>query len=111
MASTSPSLGARRSKPLKPIPRLPLSAFSPPNSGTGERFPLPPSPGTVHPTSVYDASASISSIDALQGYSGALGNGLSTRLSGVVLSVPQQGVENLEQMYVIYLDRWLMDIN
>jgi hypothetical protein len=99
--STPTSLGSRRSKPAKPIPRLPLSAFSPPSSGTGERFPLPPSPTTVHPQAVYDASVTISSIDALTAYSAALGNSLSTRLSGVVVSVPESAVGSVDQMCVI----------
>ncbi|KAI0318460.1 hypothetical protein OF83DRAFT_1115887 [Amylostereum chailletii] len=51
----SPGVGARRKGP-KVLPKLPLSAFSPPNSGVSESFPLPPSPSTVHPDRVVDAS-------------------------------------------------------
>lgn len=98
--STTPSLNARRGKTAKPIPRLPPSAFSPPNSGTGERFPLPPSPATVHPQTVLDSSATISSIDALTAYSAALGSSLSGRLSGVVVSIPESSVESVDQLYV-----------
>ncbi|PVF95264.1 hypothetical protein CPB86DRAFT_711581 [Serendipita vermifera] len=103
MASTATeqgasNLGARRNKPAKPIPRLPLSAFSPPNSGTGEKFPLPPSPATVHPEAVYDASARISSIDALNGYSSTLGNALSSRLKGVVVSIPEDAVNSVDSL-------------
>ncbi|TFY60398.1 hypothetical protein EVG20_g7437 [Dentipellis fragilis] len=54
----SPGVGARRKGP-KTLPRLPLSAFSPPNSGVSESFPLPPSPSTVHPDRVVDASVSV----------------------------------------------------
>jgi hypothetical protein len=93
-------LSARRSKPAKPIPRLPLSAFSPPNSGVGEKFPLPPSPATVHPQAVCDASVIISSIDALTAYSTALGKSLSTRLSGVVVSVPESAIGSVDQLCV-----------
>ncbi|KAF8893959.1 hypothetical protein BD779DRAFT_1435577 [Infundibulicybe gibba] len=50
----SPGFGLRRKGPKAP-PRLPLSAFSPPNSGTSEAFPLPPSPSTVNPDFVVDA--------------------------------------------------------
>ncbi|KAF5370673.1 hypothetical protein D9758_002021 [Tetrapyrgos nigripes] len=51
----SPGVGLRRKGP-KALPKLPISAFSPPNSGTSEQFPLPPSPSTVHPESVIDAN-------------------------------------------------------
>jgi hypothetical protein len=109
MASTTTeqgaaSLDARRNKPAKPKPRLPLSAFSPPNSGTGDKFPLPPSPATVHPQVVYDASARIPSIDALNGYSSTLGNALSSRLKGVVVSIPEDAVDSVDSLYVISFD-------
>ncbi|KAF8557588.1 hypothetical protein OG21DRAFT_1406834 [Imleria badia] len=39
----------------KEIPRLPLSAFSPPNTGTSDTFPLPPTPSVVSPRGVVDA--------------------------------------------------------
>jgi hypothetical protein len=53
----SPGVGARRKGPKsKVLPTLPLSAFSPPNTGVSANFPLPPSPSTVHPDSVIDAS-------------------------------------------------------
>jgi hypothetical protein len=109
MASTATeqgasSLDARRNKPAKPKPRLPLSAFSPPNSGTGDKFPLPPSPATVHPQAVYDASARIPSIDALNGYSSTLGNALSSRLKGVVVSIPEDAVNSVDSLYVISFD-------
>jgi len=100
--STTTPLAARRNKPGKAIPRLPLSAFSPPNSGTGERFPLPPSPTTVHPQAVLDSSATISSIDALTAYSAALGTSLSGRLSGVVVSIPESAIGSVDQMFVKY---------
>ncbi|KIM30690.1 hypothetical protein M408DRAFT_328214 [Serendipita vermifera MAFF 305830] len=96
--SSNASLSARRNKPAKAIPRLPMSAFSPPNSGTGERFPLPPSPTTVHPTTVLDSSAAISSIDTLGTYTAALGTSLSSRLSGVVVSVPESAVGSVDQL-------------
>ncbi|KAF8265796.1 hypothetical protein EI94DRAFT_1803886 [Lactarius quietus] len=52
----SPGVGARRKGPKsKALPTLPPSAFSPPNTGVSDNFPLPPSPSTVHPDSVIDA--------------------------------------------------------
>jgi hypothetical protein len=51
----SPGVGARRKGP-KSLPTLPLSAFSPPNTGVSDSFPLPPSPSTVHPDRVVDVS-------------------------------------------------------
>jgi hypothetical protein len=50
--------GPRTRKGPKSLPKLPMSAFSPPNSGISENFPLPPSPSTVHPDVVVDASVS-----------------------------------------------------
>lgn len=94
----SSATAARRSnKPGKPTPRLPLSAFSPPNSGTGDKFPLPPSPGTVHPSSVFDGGISLTSIDDLGGYLDAAKAVHSDRLNGLVVSVPSDGLETLEQ--------------
>lgn len=39
----------------KEIPRLPLSAFNPPNTGTSDTFPLPPTPSLISPRGVVDA--------------------------------------------------------
>jgi hypothetical protein len=80
----SPGVGARRKGGLKAIPRLPLSAFSPPNSGTGEKFPLPPSPATVHPETVIDTAVAASD---LADWKARLGANLDNRISGVVLEL------------------------
>ena len=50
----SPGLGGKRKGP-KERPKLPLSVFTPPSTGTSDRFPLPPSPSVVHPTKITDA--------------------------------------------------------
>ncbi|KAJ7680429.1 hypothetical protein DFH06DRAFT_1031427 [Mycena polygramma] len=82
----SPGFGSRR-KGIKPT--LPLSAFSPPNSGTNERFPLPPSPSTVHPAVVVDAHVVVADGDpTLASWKKEAGQALGDRLGGVVLSLP-----------------------
>ncbi|KAJ6499994.1 hypothetical protein C8R47DRAFT_1109969 [Mycena vitilis] len=82
----SPGFGSRR-KGVKPT--LPLSAFSPPNSGTNERFPLPPSPSTVHPAVVVDAHVVVADGDpTLASWKKEAGQALSDRLGGIVLSLP-----------------------
>ena len=52
----SPSVGARR-KGAKVLPKLPLSAFTPPNTGTSDSFPGPPSPSTLRPAEIVDVYA------------------------------------------------------
>ncbi|KAJ7497398.1 hypothetical protein FB451DRAFT_1211335 [Mycena latifolia] len=84
----SPGVGMRRKGP-KALPRLPLSAFSPPNSGTSERFPLPPSPSTIHPEFVVDAHVVVDDPDAcLASWKKEAGQALGGRIGGVVLSLP-----------------------
>ncbi|KAJ7178428.1 hypothetical protein C8R43DRAFT_973391 [Mycena crocata] len=83
----SPNLGVRRKGPKAGLPRLPLSAFSPPNSGTSERFPLPPSPSTVHPEFVVDAHIVAADAD-LASWKKEAGKALAGRIGGVVLSLP-----------------------
>lgn len=96
----SPGVGLRRKGP-KTLPRLPLSAFSPPNSGTSERFPLPPSPSTVHPESVVDAHVVLSDEDlTLTQWKKEAGQVLGGRIGGVVLSLPEAGLEKAIAEYV-----------
>lgn len=87
-----PHVGLRR-KGLKTLPRLPLSAFSPPNSGTSEQFPLPPSPSTIHPEHVVDAHVVASAGDLVE-WKAQAGEVLGGRIGGVVLSL--QGKEESE---------------
>lgn len=83
----SPGFGLRR-KGLKAPPRLPMSAFSPPNSGTSERFPLPASPSALNPEKVLDAHVIISDDDAnLDNWKKAAGSAMGERIGGVVVSL------------------------
>lgn len=53
----SPGVAARRKGPKGHVlPTLPLSAFTPPNTGTSDQFPLPPSPSAINPEKVIDAN-------------------------------------------------------
>ncbi|KAJ6587025.1 hypothetical protein DFH09DRAFT_242963 [Mycena vulgaris] len=90
----SPGVGMRR-KGTKALPRLPLSAFSPPNSGTSERFPLPPSPSTIHPEFVVDAHVVVDDADpSLASWKKEAGKALGGRIGGVVLSLPATDPES-----------------
>lgn len=81
----SPGVGARRKGP-KILPTLPLSAFSPPSTGTGEQFPLPPDPDTVHPSSVIDAHVVTPSGD-LSTWHAEVDEALKERIGGTVVSL------------------------
>ncbi|PSR93878.1 hypothetical protein PHLCEN_2v4596 [Hermanssonia centrifuga] len=50
----SPGVGARR-KGQKSSPKLPPSAFTPPNAGTSDQFLLAPSPSSIQPVKIIDA--------------------------------------------------------
>lgn len=82
----SPGVGARRKKGPKTLPKLPPSAFSPPNTGTSDKFPLAPSPSTVHPDFVIDANVVVP-VSGLAGWSSQVGQVLGGRIGGVVLSL------------------------
>lgn len=79
------SIQGRRKGP-KQLPRLPLSVFTPPNSGTSDKFPLPPSPSTVHPENVVDAH--VVGDPGLQKWQNEAGGTLGSRAYGVVVSAP-----------------------
>jgi len=63
-------------------PTLPLSAFSPPNTGTSDRFPLSVSPSSLHPVRVVDTHV-LQSIDQ---WKTEAGSDLVSRTDAVVLS-------------------------
>ncbi|KAH9994944.1 hypothetical protein BJV74DRAFT_914501 [Russula compacta] len=87
----SPGVGARRKGP-KSLPTLPLSAFSPPNTGVSDSFPLPQSPSTVHPDRVVDGSVRGSILEWKEQTSGSLGG----RVSAVVVKANESELEGLE---------------
>ncbi|TFK54007.1 hypothetical protein OE88DRAFT_1654458 [Heliocybe sulcata] len=87
----STPFGARRKGP-KTLPKLPLSAFSPPNSGTSEKFPLPPSPSAVRPTSIIDAD-----VVSFSAWRGLTGEELESKIGGVVLSFQDQSSEEVQR--------------
>ncbi|KAI9456610.1 hypothetical protein F5148DRAFT_366928 [Russula earlei] len=87
----SPGVGARRKGP-KSLPTLPLSAFSPPNTGLSDSFPLPQSPSTVHPDRVVDASVRGSILEWKKQTNGPLAG----RVSAVVVKAGENELEGLE---------------
>ncbi|CCL99867.1 uncharacterized protein FIBRA_01892 [Fibroporia radiculosa] len=92
----SPSVGARR-KGAKPLPRLPLSAFTPPNTGTSDAFPLPPSPSTLLPKDLIDAYV-ISSEGDLSQWKNQAGPTVNGIAKGVVLSLSDRKSEDVEMV-------------
>lgn len=87
----SPGVGARRKGP-KSLPSLPASAFSPPNTGTSEQFPLAPSPSTLYPEKVIDAHVS-ENIDA---WTEDAGKKLEGTAEGIVVSLVGKKPEEVE---------------
>ncbi|KAI0305556.1 hypothetical protein B0F90DRAFT_1699027, partial [Multifurca ochricompacta] len=87
----SPGVGARRRGP-RSLPTLPLSAFSPPNTGVSDSFPLPSSPSTVHPDRVVDASVRGSILDWKKQVNGFL----KGRVGAVVVKASESELEGLE---------------
>lgn len=64
-------------------PTLPLSAFSPPNTGTSDRFPLSTSPSSLHPVRVVDTHV----LTSLDQWKIEAGNDLLSRTDALILSV------------------------
>jgi len=106
----TPLLGRRKGP--RQLPSLPLSAFTPPNSGTSDKFPLPPSPSTVHPENVVDAH--VVGDPELEKWQKEVGETLGSRAYGVIMSttadeakdVPKEkgGVKILSLMIPFVLD-------
>ena len=81
----SPGVGARRKGP-KTLPKLPLSVFTPPPTGSSDNFPRPPSPSTIHPEKVIDAHV-VSPGGDLSKWQQETGQVLSGKLAGAVVSL------------------------
>lgn len=92
MSSNPTPLQGRRKGP-KQLPSLPLSAFTPPNSGTSDKFPLPPSPSTVHPENVVDAH--VVGDPELEQWKKEAGETLGGRVYGVVMSTTADNAKDV----------------
>jgi hypothetical protein len=92
----------RRKGPI--IPLLPLSVFSPPNSGTSDRFPLPPSPSTVHPIDVVDAHVITPRGDLAQ-WKKETSLVMSGRIRGIVLSLSNSDPDDLSSVLAQFVPR------
>jgi hypothetical protein len=88
------SMSSKANRP--PKPRLPLSAFSPPNTGTSDSFPVPRSPTAVEPQSVIDANVIVYDSDlSLAQWKSETGQSLVTRIGGIVISLPGANLEEV----------------
>ena len=90
---------ATRRKDPKSLPRLPPSAFSPPNATPGDSFPLVPGSHSVHPAQIIDANVIINGDDInLTRWFREAGPNLSERIAGVVLTLAGSENDKLKDM-------------
>ncbi|KAJ3486756.1 hypothetical protein NLJ89_g11784 [Agrocybe chaxingu] len=87
-----PPTSTRRKGP-KDLPKLPLSVFTPPNTGTQESFQLPPSPSALHPAQVIDANVVSKDVHYAQ-WKKDSSPALTEKIKGVVLALPAEELEN-----------------
>ncbi|KAH9940393.1 uncharacterized protein BXZ73DRAFT_88651 [Epithele typhae] len=92
----SPSVGMRRKGP-KPFPTLPLSAFTPPNTGISDQFPRAPSPSAMQPFEIVDAHVLAPTGD-LAGWTAQAGQTLGGRTRGVVVSLQATAPTDVEKI-------------
>ncbi|KAG6879670.1 hypothetical protein C0992_013206 [Termitomyces sp. T32_za158] len=94
MSSIAPPTSLKGARQRPPKPRLPLSAFSPPNSASGDTFQLPPSPTTTHPKAIIDANVIIAGAVDFSTWKHEAGSILGARADGLVLSLPNADLKN-----------------
>ncbi|KAI0070714.1 hypothetical protein K474DRAFT_1574549, partial [Panus rudis PR-1116 ss-1] len=94
----SPGVGARRRGPKgQLLPTLPLSAFSPPNTGTSEQFPLAPDPTTINPQKVIDANVRVPGGDLSQ-WKKEIGKALEPeKIGGIVVNLTGTPEDEIEK--------------
>jgi len=97
--SVPPTPLSPSSRKHKAPPSLPLSVFTPPSTGTADRFPFPPSPTSVTAGSIVDASVVVSDDDLGQWNLEATSE-LKNNISGVVLLVKADDVQQLVEKCV-----------
>jgi hypothetical protein len=80
-----------RRKYPKDLPKLPSSAFTPPNSSALEAFPVP-SPSALQPALVVDANVVSNDINYNQ-WKKEAGQNLGSKIRGVVLALPASEIQ------------------
>lgn len=89
----SPGLACGRRKGPKNFPKLPLSAFSPPNTGTSDTFPLPPTASAVIPTGIIDSHLRVP--ESVEQYREVIGQLVLEKIRGVVLTADTQPSDDI----------------
>jgi hypothetical protein len=95
-------------KGLKNLPTLPLSVFTPPNTGTSDQFPLSVSPSTVHPEIVIDAHVTTNDGDLGQ-WKKEIGQSLGGRIGGVILTLQGKDLD-VEKTLAEYAQLFLIEL-
>lgn len=90
---SSPSVWTRRKD--KATPTLNLTSITPPNTGTSDRFPFPPSPSAVSPGLVIDANV-VATTDDLTQWKAEAGE-LNLKINAVVLALSQDKAKEIAE--------------